>query len=92
MVARGVPIHGVGMQTHWGARSATPTVDPATVAAQMKRLADLGLDVYDGDYADPPYLLRQDASAEGYAAPLLFDEEFRPKPAYEALAEVLRRR
>jgi GH35 family endo-1,4-beta-xylanase len=27
-----------------------------------------------------------------YAAPLLFDEAFRPKPAYEALAEVLRGR
>jgi endo-1,4-beta-xylanase len=138
MLARGVPIHGVGMQTHWGARLATPTVDPATVAPQMKRLADLGLEVwitemdvplrkpvtpdklaaqaqtyrhmlevclaapnckafivwgfYDGDYSDPPYLVRQDASAEGYAAPLLFDEAFRPKPAYEALAEVLRKR
>jgi endo-1,4-beta-xylanase len=139
MLARGVPVHGVGMQTHWGARLATPTVDPATVAAQMKRLADLGLDVYitemdvpivkpvtpdklaaqaqtyrqmlevclaaltckafivwgfyDGDYADPPYLVRQDSRALGtYAAPLLFDEAFRPKPAYDALAEVLRRR
>lgn len=27
-----------------------------------------------------------------FAAPLLFDESFRPKPAYEALAEVLRSR
>jgi GH35 family endo-1,4-beta-xylanase len=36
--------------------------------------------------------LRQDANAQDDAAPLLFDEAFRPKPAYEALAEVLRKR
>jgi endo-1,4-beta-xylanase len=44
--ARGVPIDGVGMQTHWGDFPRYPTVDPTSVAAQMKRLGDLGLDVY----------------------------------------------
>jgi endo-1,4-beta-xylanase len=41
--------------------------------------------IYDGDSVaqDPRF---------DYAAPLLFDEAFRPKPAYEALAEVLRGR
>jgi endo-1,4-beta-xylanase len=139
MRERGVPIHGVGMQTHWGARTATPAVDPASVAPNMKRLADLGLEVwitemdlpivapvtpdklvaqaqiyrqvfetcmaasnckafivfgvYDGGYALPPYLAREGVIAQGtWAAPLLFDEAFRPKPAYEALADVLRRR
>jgi GH35 family endo-1,4-beta-xylanase len=42
--------------------------------------------VYDGDSG------AKDLRFPTYAAPLLFDEAFRPKPAYEALAEVLRRR
>jgi GH35 family endo-1,4-beta-xylanase len=46
MVSRGVPINAVGMQTHWGALEGYPTADPSSVAAQMKRLGDLGLDVY----------------------------------------------
>jgi endo-1,4-beta-xylanase len=139
MLARGVPIHGVGMQAHWGARLAFPTTDPASVAPNMKRLADLGLEVWitemdlpivkpvtpdklaaqtqtyrqmlevcvaapnckaliifgvdDGNYALPPFLAREGVLPQGeWTAPLLFDESFRPKPAYEALAEVLRRR
>jgi len=48
--------------------------------------------VYDGGYALPPFLAREGVTAQGqWAAALLFDESFRPKPAYEALAEVLRR-
>jgi endo-1,4-beta-xylanase len=134
MLARGVPISGVGMQAHFGARQTFPLTrfDHATVPANMKRLADLGLEVwitemdlpiakpvtpeklaaqaqtyrqwlewclaapnckafivwgvYDGDSA------AQDLRFPTYAAPLLFDEAFRPKPAYEALAEVLRGR
>jgi endo-1,4-beta-xylanase len=135
MLARGVPIHGVGMQTHWGeGRQTFPLqrFDRNTVGPNMKRLADLGLQVwitemditlrkpvtpdqlaaqaqtyrqmlevclaapnckafivwgvYDGDSN------AQDPRFPTYAAPLLFDESFRPKPAYEALAEVLRGR
>jgi endo-1,4-beta-xylanase len=139
MKARGVPIHAVGMQMHLGAQVSSPTVDPATIAAQMKRLGDLGLDVWitemdvplqkpvtpaklaaqaqtyrqvfeaclgaqsckafivwgvdDGNYAEPPALARRGSSQQGqWAAALLFDAAFRPKPAYNALADVLRRR
>ena len=132
MRARGVPIDGVGMQAHWGVRLRGPIVDPATVAPQMKRLADLGLDVYITEMdvplekpATPAQLTAQaqtyrqmlevclaasncralivwgvydgDSNAQRldfptYDAPLLFDKAFRPKPAYEALAEVLRSR
>jgi len=42
MLARGVPIHGVGLQLHTGATD-SPSV--ADVAANMQRLAALGLDV-----------------------------------------------
>ncbi len=46
MLARGVPLHGVGMQMHRGDFPHYPTSDLGSVAAQMKRLGDLGLDVY----------------------------------------------
>jgi len=42
--------------------------------------------VYDGDSN------AQDPRYPTTAAPVLFDEAFRPKPAYEALADVLRSR
>jgi len=42
MLARGVPIHGVGLQMHTGPADAPSTVD---IAANMQRLAALGLDV-----------------------------------------------
>jgi endo-1,4-beta-xylanase len=139
MLARGVPINGVGMQTHWGDGRQTFPVqrfDRSTIGPNMKRLADLGLDVYitemdvtiakpvtpeklaaqaqtyrqmlevclaasnckaltvfgvhDGDAPSVQGVLEVNMSA--YAAPLLFDEAFHPKPAYEALAEVLRGR
>ena len=43
MLARGVPIHGVGLQMHTGPADASPSA--ADVAANMQRLAALGLDV-----------------------------------------------
>jgi endo-1,4-beta-xylanase len=42
MLARGVPIHGVGLEMHTGATDLPSTAD---IAANMQRLAALGLDV-----------------------------------------------
>jgi endo-1,4-beta-xylanase len=43
MLARGVPINGVGLQMHTGAGDVSPAL--ADLAKNMQRLADLGLDV-----------------------------------------------
>jgi endo-1,4-beta-xylanase len=43
MLARGVPIDGVGLQMHTGAMDASPSA--AELAANMQRLAALGVDV-----------------------------------------------
>ena len=43
MLARGVPIHGVGLQMHTGPTDTSPSA--ADVAGNMQRLAALGLDV-----------------------------------------------
>ena len=51
----------------------------------MRRLADLGLDVYITEMD----VLIQKPNFAAFAAPLLFDEAFRPKPAYHAIAELL---
>lgn len=53
-------------------------------ASNCKALSVFG--VYDGDSA------AQDLRFPTYDAPLLFDQAFRPKPAYDALADVLRSR
>lgn len=136
MLKRGVPINGVGMQTHWGALQGYPQSDPKSVAAQMKRLGALGLSVYitemdvpverpstpaklaeqantysgmlrtclaapncksfivfgtdDGNWSEPPALARSNSPMQGkLTAPMLFDAEFRPKPAYNAVLATL---
>lgn len=43
LLERGVPIHGVGMEMHTGVRWWSPS--PEEIAANMQRLADLGLQV-----------------------------------------------
>lgn len=45
MVQRGVPIHGVGLQMHVGT-NAGGNRSPAAIAANMQRLADLGLEIH----------------------------------------------
>lgn len=120
LIARGVPIDGVGLQLH----VFDDLVEPADVAANVERLTDLGLDVHIteldvgiGDAAD-----NREEQAEYYhdvvaaavdagvdtvvtwgvddgqswlppigfgEAPLLFDEEFQRKPAYDAVVEAL---
>ena len=114
MLARGVPIHGVGLQMHTGA---TDSPSAAEVAANMQRLAALGLDlmitemdvqictgdlqaqsrrfhdIVAGCVAQPfcravtvwgvtdKYSWRNGQSCAA-PRPLLFDDNYVPKPAY----------
>jgi GH35 family endo-1,4-beta-xylanase len=128
-VARGIPIHGVGLQAHFG----LGTGNVGAIAANMERLGELGLQVqiteidvrYQGE-TTPDILQRQ---ADTYRAvleacmdadnctafitwgvtdkftwlrspnlgffenttvqPLLFDDNYAPKPAYFALLDLL---
>lgn len=44
MVERGIPIHGVGLQMHVGLNEGNRSA--AAIAANMQRIADLGLDIH----------------------------------------------
>jgi endo-1,4-beta-xylanase len=125
LLADGVPIHGVGLQFHAGLGWLP---DPQEVAANLERLAALGLEVHITEmdvrlqepvraadlhaqaaaYSD---ILRVCLQAEnctaftlwgatdryswipytypGWGSALIFDEDYQPKPAYDALIEVL---
>lgn len=126
---RKVPIDGVGLQMHVGIKNPP---NPEKVAANIKRLNELGLEVQitemDVKISDGTGTLTQRFSAQadvyrqmmqvclsaqncqGFSfwgvndryswlprffkkpdAPLIFDESSRPKPAYEALVEVLKK-
>lgn len=128
--SRGVPIHGVGFQMH---KTIENPPDPAAIAANMKRLGELGLEV---PITEMDVQIQQGtgtreerlaAQAQVYRemlgvclkapnctafvtwgfsdryswiphftgnpdSPLPFDENYRPKPAYEAMTEVLQGR
>jgi endo-1,4-beta-xylanase len=129
LLAQGVPIDGVGLQMH--IRTGAPPAD-ASVAANMRRLAALGLrvnisemDVRVGDIggSTPANLDRQKSvyhsmvavcvaepgchgvtfwgftdahswiySTYGPDAPLLFDSQYAPKPAFFGVLDALMRR
>jgi endo-1,4-beta-xylanase len=127
LLARGVPIHGIGLQYH-------VQVDkhpvPAETAGNIRRFNDLGLavhitelDVWVPKDAPPSELLKQAEVYRGvfetalaapdckavalwgftdryswvpsisngtYGRALIYDPEYHPKPAYEAIAAALR--
>jgi endo-1,4-beta-xylanase len=127
LLQRGVPIHGVGLQTHRHLKE-PPRVD--LMAKNMKRHVDLGLEVQftelDVQIVEAKGTWEERLAAQGrvYAdllrvcieaknctafmtwgftdrytwingltgkieAPLIFDESYQPKPAYDALKKVL---
>jgi endo-1,4-beta-xylanase len=127
LIARGVPIHGVGLQMHL--RADIPP-DPQSVAANMERIAQLGLQVQITELdvriqnASGSTEERLNVQATVYDnmlsvclearnctafitwgvtdryswipgftgqpdAPLLFDTDYRPKPAYNSVASRL---
>ncbi|HET7832315.1 MAG TPA: endo-1,4-beta-xylanase [Gallionella sp.] len=125
---KGVPVDGVGLQMHVTLDDAPA---PRDVAANIRRLAKLGLDVHISEmdvaiqqpvtrsklakqariYGDMLQVCLEEILCRsftvwgasdryswvpehfpGFDAALLFDRQFRPKPAYRAVLEVLRER
>lgn len=134
-VARGIPIHGVGLQMHLRVGDTEPghPLEPANLRENMQRIADLGLEVqvtemdvrHDGsgdseifrrqagDYrrvlqvcldveactafitwgvSDNFSWIRGWSEGNPEAKPLLFDDDYQPKLAYFAVADLLARR
>lgn len=135
LLGRGVPIHGVGFQMH---RAVAWPQKPASLAANLRRFADLGLEIHITEMDVRRYRFfvewllgsREPASeaqartyreamevalanpsvrlfatwgvTDAYSwipsvtghpdAPLLFDAEYLPKPAYFAVREALTQR
>ncbi len=131
-VARGVPINGVGLQSHF----TVGQMDAAGIAENMKRLGELGLQVQitemddrypegssdavlqqqAGDYrqllqtcldshyctafvtwgVNDLYSWLRNSNLGFYVnqsvKPLLFDDDYQPKPAYYAVLDILARR
>lgn len=125
LLQQGVPIHGVGFQMHTGLDCCPK---PENVAANMKRLSALGLDVHitemevkikkpvtEKKLAQQAHIYRNildvclsadnckafvmwgftdrhsyiPYALPGWDAAFIFDESYRPKPAYNALLNVL---
>lgn len=128
LLRRGVPVHGVGLQMHV---SVDDYPAPEDVAANIRRLAALGVEVHisEMDVRIPLPVTEQKLQAQaciyramleiclsspncksfvlwgftdkyswipeffpGTGSALIFDELYRPKPAYNALMDVLMKR
>ncbi len=126
MVSRGVPIDGVGLQSHFQPGNGAPSKED--ISANIKRLGDLGLEVQitELDVRLPAPATADELAAQaetysrvlaacqendnckvvltwgvtdkytwidgtfpGFTAPLLFDREYQPKPAYSAFHDQL---
>jgi endo-1,4-beta-xylanase len=126
--ARGVPVHGVGLQMHF---SPGDTPDIVALASNLRRLAQLGLKIHitefdyrlvdrpvkRGDLVEQAGVYRRmlrtclaepaceafvlwgftdkyswiPEFAPGFGRALIFDEQYRPKPAHGAIIEELSR-
>ncbi|CAG2176197.1 unnamed protein product [Oppiella nova] len=100
--AKGVPIHGIGMQTHFKEGEV-----PATLQENIKRFSDLGVDVAITEFSlafsacenvdrcvgvtvwgfTDKYSFIFD---KGYGEQQLWTKDFKPKPAVEAVDKVLK--